>query len=238
MGLTITGSAASGGTDYSMALSDIESQIAQVMGWSTSTTAELAAIDRAITVVGQSVCTWEGRNWWFLRSSGTFSTAASDDQYDLRTEVGADVLAPTHVWRSTVLLEKTDYDTFIATHRTYTGEGTPYLWAMSGASNLNLHPTPSAVETITVDYIKRHSQITNAGSVDSDLIIPGEFHYTFYVDGSLWLLRQETLAPESLRASSGFMEGILNLQASAPDEYATSGSTLPDGKHIIIIEDT
>ena len=93
---------------------------------------------------------------------------------------------------------------------------------------------------IAVDYMKRHSEITSAGSSDAALIIPAEYHMDFYVESAIWLLRHEKVDTASLAQCPAFVAGIERMSASAPSEYDdtdSGGVIVPDGIPTIIIID-
>ena len=82
-------------------------------------------------------------------------------------------------------------------------------------------PAPDAAYDIHADLIKRHSKIIggDAGAEDTCLIIPAEFQWGTYVNGSAWLIAHETVEPQSLRECPAFMEAINRMKAAQIDLY-------------------
>jgi len=61
-------------TASAFTLGEIETAIANGVGYDTATATELTKIDQAISIVGQVVTTWRGRPWWWQEATGHFQT--------------------------------------------------------------------------------------------------------------------------------------------------------------------
>lgn len=58
-----------------MTLAQMETAVGTATGLDTTTAgAELTSMYEALSVAAHTACTWEGRWWWFLRGSGSFTT--------------------------------------------------------------------------------------------------------------------------------------------------------------------
>lgn len=217
-GTAITGSGGSyAAPGYSV--SEIEGRVAKACGLSTSDTDSLALIDEAITVAGQTAQTWEGRNWHWALGKNTFSTVDGTGDYALRTvnsSAMADLYAPTRVWVAD------DYQLGKKTYEQYQdwvvyafAEGEPLEYALSGDLTMHLMPVPNAVYTITVAYLKRHSKISSGAGL---LSVPAEFHRPVYVDGAVWLIKND-LNAGGLANAEFFIRAMQRMAAADPSQY-------------------
>ena len=97
---------------------------------------------------------------------------------------------------------------------------------------LGLQPAPdTASRLITVDYIVRHSKITDgdSGSEDAALIVPADFHYGVYVQGAVKLLKKQTLDPSFLIEDGEFRQTMERMALVAPGSRDTNPHDLyPD----------
>jgi len=219
---------------------EIEAQIADFVGYSVSDATQLTIIDQAITTAAQAACTFDGREWWFLMANATFDTVDGTASYDLRTvntNAMTDLYVPIGVWRDTSTVRKFNYKDYLDLIRTTdTSSGSPYRYALSGDLTMWLYPTPDDAEEVTVDYLKRHSKITGAGSVAADLIIPAEFQYRIYVLGATWLIKNDIQSMDALKANPEFIECIYNMQAARPDSYDSTGRRYLPSDGVLIYE--
>ncbi len=221
-------------------IAEVEALLAAATGLAVATGAELTKMDQAITAAGQAASTWDGAKWWWLDGTASFATVADSSSYNLRVvdedgaEVGDKVMAdawtvkriyydanwplnqmPWEKYRQWLILGKPNEST-----------SKPLSYAITGeAPVLHLRPVPDAAYTLYIDYIKRHSKITSADSLDTALIIPSEFQHGIYVNGATWLLRHETLDPGSLRKCDGFMEAISRMHTAHPEGYDPSNDS-------------
>jgi len=79
---------------------------------------------------------------------------------------------------------------------------------------------PAAAYDIHIDYTKRHAM----PALDSDLLIPGEFHWDIYLNGALWLLRNKVVDAAALEESSQFRMAVSRMASSAPQGYDTAST--------------
>ncbi len=228
-----------------LSVPELELLIADAMRYNVATVVELTKIDQAITMAGEAACTMDGTDWWFLWDSGTFPTVDGTASYNLRTVNTNDMtnmFAPRMVWWSTTPMGLISYQEYLGLVRTQSsvGTGDSTLYAIGGDLVAYFYTTPGSVETVTIDYLKRHGKITKAGSATADLIIPAEFQNGIYVAGAVWLLRHQTADIAALQNCPEFMAAIYRMRAAAPTEYDTTSRTgvpIPDGEHVIIITD-
>jgi hypothetical protein len=213
--------------NYGFTIAQLEAIIADRVKLDTSDSDELSRIDEAITVAGQAACAWEGRDWWFLHATSNFDTVDGTASYALRTvnsSVMTDLWAIERVYIETdwplKFIEWDQYRNNVALNST---EGKPMEYTVHG-EGLTMYPweIPDDAYTIYVDYIKRHSRIINATSADNTLLIPDIFHYSVYVDGAVWVLRNGVGDPLGLRNSPGFVDTMRRLAESDPKGYNES----------------
>jgi len=297
-----------------LTISEIETLVANSVGWDTGVPAELTKIDQLITVAGQAAATWNGAGWWWSQGRAQFNTAVwtiaatassgaqrssnvatitttaahglivgqyvvvsctSDPTFDgtfrvasvpssttfTYGNVGDDVGAATagggtvsvlsyplpyvniagayadtgrvmeDVYAIQQITVNDDYqlgvlsdknavleyvDQFESTHEPTQYAVSQELYTYDSTSEylltLWLVPPPDAsTDTLKINYLRRHSKITNAESLDGALMVPGEFHMGVYVAGATWLARQEFQGVASLyecpqfRATMGAM---------------------------------
>jgi len=207
-----------------MTVAEIEAAINRGLGAgsSVSDATTLTRIDEAITAAGQAAVIWNGSGWWWAQAAlKTFDTVDGTSTYALKTvnsnamsnlwAVQKAILADD--WPLQLLKDKQAYDEYTTLYGT---ESRPTHYAIWGDMTMGLVPCPNAAETITVSYIQRHSKITNAGSLDTALIVPPEFHGSVYVAGALWLLRHETLDISSLRECPQFVAAMQSMASADP----------------------
>lgn len=137
-------------------------------------------------------------------------------------------------------MSKAAYDAFYAVNPT---QSEPYRYCLYGDDNglfMGLVPAPDKARLITVDYIRRHSAVTSAGSNDAALIVPTEAKWGVYVLGATWLIKHETIDPASLSQCPGFvgaMEVLAQVESMAPDDtenmYPGSQGYLPNDRRVI-----
>jgi hypothetical protein len=95
----------------------------------------------------------------------------------------------------------------------------PYQYAVDGEDPyIYVWPVASSALDIYIDFLQRHSKITNEGSTDTALIVPAEFHWPIYVQGAQWVLNHENMAEAPLSQCPGFMEGIEAMSRADPTE--------------------
>lgn len=232
-----------------MTVAEVESAVAAILGWSTSDATSLARIDTAITLAGQEAATWRGAGWWWSKGSNTFSTVASTASYNLRTVNTAamqDLYAPTSVYAGThwklQQLSKDRYDQLLR-HEATSATGEPTAYALAGNLDMYLWLTPGAVYTIHVNYIKRHSKITSAGSTDGALIVPEEFRRGVYVDGAVAMIKADQLDQSFLANDAAFQNVMRRMVAAAPEGYDAENyaDRFPDARdsfdhqHIVVL---
>jgi len=228
-------------------------ELARYTGLDTSVDADKDKMSRAVTMIGQAVCTWEGAPWWFQHAEASFATVADQAEYNLRlvdadgtetgTKVAPDLWALTAVyydddWRLTQIA-KERYEK-LQTIDTTTSSSKPTHYAIWGEPPvIGFWPTPSSAYTMNLKYIKRHSKIwlydpdgSEAVSADSDLIIPAEYQWDFYILSAGWLIQHERADIASLRQCPPFMAAIQRMAASAPTKYDqwTEDGQFPDAK--------
>jgi len=245
------------------ALADSGAQRATNVATITTTAVHGLAAGQAVAISGVSDSTFDGTHLIITAPSTTTLTYANEGDdvgaatagggtvyvpgYPLRTVNSAamtDLFAIRQVWRSTSQLAPYPggYNQYrLDIHQEGLREGTPVEYAVGAGMNLWLHPTPDTAYVITVDYLRRHSEITSAGSSEAALIIPAEYHMDIYVEGAIWLLRHEKVDTASLAQCPGFVSGIQRMAAAAPSEYddsASGGPVIPDGQHVIVIDDS
>jgi len=213
----------------SMTIAELELAIARGVGWVDSNDTTIgsgptAKIDQAITAAGLAAATWNGMDWWWLHSTGSFPTVANTASYALRTVNTNDMAT---LWRVDKVYYDDDHEIVQLPYLEYqewyrldrptastqppeecgiTGEP-PYIW---------LRPVPDDAYTVYVDYTRRHSKITLAGSTDAALIVPAEYQMDIYVAGAEWLLRHERFGPETLMQCPGFRHGIEQMGLGDP----------------------
>ena len=217
-------------------IADVEARIAAVLGMSVATAADLALIDQMITLAGQAATQWQGRVWWWARSTGDFDTVDTTKSYVLstvNTADMADIYAPLAMWREDetrlVKIPKLQYDEW---NNTLSTTGAPYHYALDGQTlTAHLWPTPDDAYTIYVSYMVRHSKITSAGSTDAALIVPPEFQWGVYIDGAVWLLRHEKTDPFELENCDAFVNTMTRMAAQNPDEYYDQESSDRNGSN-------
>lgn len=216
-----------------LSLSEVETLIETMMDWDKSVGATMTKIDQAITAAGQAACMWEGRDWWWLHDTGNFDTVDGTASYALRTVNSNDM---EDLWAVEAVFYDDDHRLTPMTWDEYretkvieyaaAAEGIPTQYAVTGeAPSIYPWPVPGAAYTLYVNYIKRHSKITNAGSTDADLIVPAEFQYQVYVDGAAWLLRHETIDPADLAGSPHFKSAMERMAKAAPQHYDLEDQT-------------
>jgi hypothetical protein len=202
-------------------IADVEAAVAAALTFSVSDATQLAMIDQAITVAGQAAAMF--KPWWWLKATATFPTVASTKGYALRTvntNAMTDLFAVEGIWHNAIVSrlvqipmwkynELNDTDTASTT-------GQPGYYAIGADMTAYLWPTPDAVYTMNVSYIKRHSKITNAGSTDGALIVPAEFHWGVYVIGATWLLKNNSIDPMALSQSPHWVETIRQMESADP----------------------
>jgi len=103
-----------------------------------------------------------------------------------------------------------------------TAPSKPLFYSISHeAPQVFFWPAPDAAYDIHADLVKRHSKILggDSGSEDVALIIPAEFRWGTYINGSAWLIAHETVEPQSLRECPAFMEAINRMKAAQIELY-------------------
>lgn len=228
-------------------------QLCESDGTITTNAVALAKIDQAISMAGLACATWEGSDWWWLHSTGSFATVASTASYALRTVNTNNMPALWSVDRAYYdddwALEPVswgEYQRWYRLERPSADTSKPLKYAITGeAPYMYVWPIPDAAYTINIDYPKRHSKITNADSDDAALIVPAEFQWGIYVLGAEWLIRHETFDPASLRDCPGFVEAINRMKASDPtqrtfdkemDRFPDTRGAIPWDRRVYITE--
>jgi len=233
-------SAASGGSFSvpGMSVSDIESRVAKIMGYSTSDTDALTAIDEAITAAGQAAMGWQGRVLWYAKGSGTFDTVDGTSAYDLHSVNSAamvDLWAPTGIWmEDNFRFGKQSYEDYLSwITLNPTMKSRPYGYALYDDLYLGTIPIPDDAYTVTVGYVKRHSKLSGGAGL---LSIPAQWHRPVYVDGAVYLLKEDTIDPSALSNSQNFQGSLQAIAAASPEEgYETqTGAMFPEDTRVII----
>lgn len=131
----------------------------------------------------------------------------------------------------------------------FTSDGEPTHYAISqeqytdatptvfNATTLFLLPPPnSADDKIWVNYLRAHSEITSAGSLDTALIVPPQFQRGVYVAGASWLLRNENLDVADLGNCPQFAKAMERMaDADASDDYDIGDTMVyPATAHVTI----
>lgn len=113
----------------------------------------------------------------------TVALAASDNEYDLATELDPDLLAMIAIVNSDNFpLRRESVATILDLRRgTAPTAQAAYLYryALNGAHTLMLYPTPSSTGTLTVHYVPKPTEMTTSGHDPSSATygnIPVEFH--------------------------------------------------------------
>jgi len=239
-------------TTYGRTIAQLEAIIADKVKLDVSDSDELSRIDEAITAAGQAACLWEGRKWWWLYGTSNFDTVADTASYALHT-VNTNAMAS--LWSVERLYMEDDWPLVPMSWKNYrdsaalnsqTGKSNRYV-IVGGSPTAYLWPTPDDAYTVYVDYIKRHCNIINGTSSDSDLIVPDVFHLSVYVDGAVWLLRNGVADPVGLRNSSAFVDAMRRMAEAAPGGYEDLSAvnrhpdaqpgTWPHNQHVIEIGD-
>lgn len=111
--------------------------------------------------------------------------------------------------------------------------GQPYQYCISGEEPyIHLWPAASSALDIYIDVVRRHSKITSVGSTDTALIIPAEFQWGTYVQGSQWILQQERMAEANLRECPALVDTIDRMAMADPAHYRDDdpGDLFPDAQ--------
>ena len=239
-----------------MTVPEVESAVGVGLGYSATDIGDstiLAKIDQAITAAALACATWDGTDWWWLHSSGSFPTVADTPSYVLRTVNTANMPA---LWavdriyyddeRELSQISWLQYQNWYRLLRPSANTASPLEWAVTGEPpTLYLSPTPDDAYTIYVDYTLRHSKITKAGSSTAALIVPAEYQWGIYVGGAEWLIRHETFEPMSLHDCPQFMEAIGRMKASNPimrganrdlDKFSDSVGTIPWDQSVYVTD--
>ena len=109
------------------------------------------------------------------------------------------------------------YDRYLITN---TSVSEPQQYALYGDLHLGLLPYPdTASRLITVHYIVRHSEITNAGSDDAALIVPAEYQWGVYVSGAEWIIKHETADPAALENCPDFVATMQRMAAAEATHF-------------------
>lgn len=232
-----------------MLVSEVEAAVAAATGLKVATTTELTLIDEAITSAGLAASRWDGKDWWWLRGTGSFPTVADQVSYVLRTVNSNDMAS---LWAVQAVYYDDDwplgvlawdvYQQWYRLNRPTANTTKPLQYAVTGeAPSMYLRPIPDAAYTLYVDYTKRHSKITSTGSLDTALIVPGEFHMGVYVAGAIWLLQHNTSDPLRLRDCPLFAEAMGQMTGADPatldserelDKFPDTQGSVPPDKRI------
>ncbi len=241
-----SGSAASAAASGTFAVSgytiaELELLVEQATGLDMDVAAELKRIDQAITAAGHAAATWNGHGWWWTQATlATFDTAANTSIYNLRT-VNSNAMQDIHAIQQIILdddfalgkfHDKIEYDNYVTM---FTSTNKPARYAVWGDLSIGLAPIPGDTYTMTVSYLKHHSEITGAGSSDAALIVPADFQWGVYVAAATWLLRRDTLKPASLKECPAFVEAMGRMAAADPSadyDQNMQGVGYPAGDHV------
>ena len=223
-------------TTPGLAIADVEAAVAAALSWDVTNATQLANIDAAITVAGQSATIYGGKTWWWLRNTAAFATVASTAGYTLRTvntNAMADLFAVEGIWRDAtrhrmVQIPKWKYDDL--NDAAIAAPNRPVRYAIGADMTVYLWPTPDAVYTMDVSYVRRHSKIASAGSSDSALIVPAEFQWGVYVIGATWLLKNDSINPMALSQSPQWVETMRQMEAADPTENYDLNSDNRNGR--------
>lgn len=238
-------SAAASGTfavsGYTVA--ELELLVEQATGLNMDDAEELKRIDQAITAAGHAAATWNGHGWWWTQASlATFDTEDGVSAYNLRT-VNSNAMQDIHAIQQIIFEDdyklgkfhdKIEYDNNVTM---FTNTGKPTRYAIWGDLSIGLaDKIPGDTYTLTVSYLKHHSEITGAGSSDAALIVPSDFQWGVYVAGATWLLRRDTLKPASLKECPAFVEAMERMAAADPsaDYDQNAGMGFPAGAHVTV----
>jgi hypothetical protein len=126
----------------------------------------------------------EATDFMFLKTTDTLTTVASQQEYTISTAIATDVNKILSVTsrdpeRFLDQLDKRDIQRF---DPDFTDEATdPFAYYLEGADTLGLYPTPSAVKTLYVDYLKTVADLT----ADADMpVIPVRYTQVI-IDGAI-----------------------------------------------------
>ena len=217
-----------------LSVAEVLALVGHVMDWDVTDAASAASVRifQAVTAAGQAASLWRKQKWWWLRATATFPTVAATASYTLRT-VNINAMASLWSvegvwygddWRITPI----DWDHYRQNLLINADTGLPTRYVVMGEPpTIYLYPTPTAVETIYVDYLKRHSKITGdaSGSSDAALIVPPEFHLPVYVDSAAWLLKHDTIDPMALEQFPAFVGAMQRMAEADPGTYDATDPT-------------
>ncbi len=195
-----------------------------LLSWDNTDSDLKDRVYEALSASAVAACKWNNRRWEFLRKDSTFPTVDGTASYILTTvnsNAMADMDYVTSVWwnystTSRSRLDQITFDQYTELAETQTTSAVSTSYCIYGGK-MYFHPKPNAVKTISVYYIRKHGLI-NASSVQADFIIPGEYHFSLYVDGACWLLRHDTVDPMALYQSPSFVQALEEMASNAPDE--------------------
>ena len=203
-----------------MTKTKILARVAALTGKTVGDATDLLTIYEAISTAAYIAC--KHREWWFLRSSGTFNTVDDTGTYALRTQIDTTVDYPYEVWYDTgstnrILMQSVSHEQWRTVTNVETENSIPRLWSMNGDDNMVLHPTPNLAKEITVYFIKRHGAIDATSDEKTDFIIPPEFHQPIYVDGAAWLIQHETEVAASVMDCPQYVNALNRMAATSQE---------------------
>lgn len=199
-------------------------RVGALMGgsWDTPTGDYATSIYEAMTFVAKAASTWDNEKWWWNLVLESFPTVASTASYDLRTACSdaslLSVRKMTYDDESDIdPMSDRDYWWWYRHQRPTEATAIPTHYLLTGAApTVYLRPVPNAIYTIYVECSAEHAAIT-AAVADTVLIIPPAFHYDFYVQSTIWLLRTAVENVGGLESCPPFMAGIRRMRNSRPE---------------------
>lgn len=136
-------------------------------------------------------------------------TVSLDDYYRLRQTGKNDWDSWYSQWASTTAM-LARYAIWEESFTTDSTETRP-LW-------MGVMPIDTTNRELTVEFVQNHSKI-DADSNDAALIVPSEFHRSVYVDGALFLLKQDVMDQSMLSNASWFRAVMDRMARLEPENF-------------------
>ena len=206
-----------------MDVTDIIDEVCELVGLSSSNAKQCNRIERAITNAGAAACQWEGRDWWFLRAEGAFSTVSGTPYYALRTVDTTNLASLWGVqqayWDDDWPISPISYDHYDDMVKINSTGGASTHYALTAdPPKMYLWPVPNSATTVNVRGIDFHHDI-NFSSVSTLLLVPSEFHYPVYVNGAVFALNNAIGDPADFSQSPSFVATMNRLATVDPTNY-------------------
>jgi len=223
------------GDALGMTVAEVLAEVLASLGW-TSATATNNRVYRAVTNAGLAAQMYEGRKWWWVKDTGTFTTVDGTASYSLRSSFAAlHVVESVYYNIATDSVQRLKEISFLEYQNRLIiddDEGDPVAYAIAGNQTIYLHPTPdTSSKTVTVNYTKRHPKIS-ATAADVDLIVPAEWHYSIYVQTVVWIARHDWADPAATRSCPAFIEAMRSMgeaDAAQQDDFSSTNKHLGQG---------